>query len=303
MSAIQSQGMQSFAGLFGVVSGGGFGMGRQLVLQLAKEGCEVAFCDVLEDGIKGTLELCAAEAPGVKVTGHRADVAVEEDWKAFREAAMKEHDKKHLNVLICQAGIGGGGSFLNAPREEWERCFDISWKGVYLGNRTFIEDLKAAPKAWIANTSSINGFHAVLTIGDGVPQSSYAAAKHAIKGFSESLLTDFRLNAPHIGVSCVMPGHIGTKIGVNTSKMLNHKVDESLFERFETYGMPPAEAAGIILDGIRNGRWRILVGKDAEVFDREVRADPERAYEVDFIRETSRKALEARGLVLPPASN
>lgn len=57
-------------------------------------------------------------------------------------------------------------------REHWERCFNISWLGVYFGVRTFMKDLLAAPKAWVANTSSINGFHAVLGMGDGVPHTA-----------------------------------------------------------------------------------------------------------------------------------
>lgn len=130
-----------------------------------------------------------------------------------------------------------------------------------------------------------------------------SAAKFAIKGFSEALIVDFRENAPHIGVSVICPGHIGSKIGRNTVEILGGpKVDDSRFEMFEKYGMPPADAASIILDGIRQGKWRILVGEDAKVFDQEVRADPENAYTVEFMHSTTKKALEARGLVLPGRS-
>lgn len=139
-------------------------------------------------------------------------------------------------------------------------------------------------------------------MGNGVPHTAYSAAKFAIKGFSEALTVDFRENAPHVGVSVICPGHIGSKIGRNTASILGAKVDDALFDTFEKYGMPPSEAAGIILDGIRKGKWRILVGKDAEVFDREVRADPENAYTIEFMKSTQKKALEARGLVIPGAN-
>ena len=53
-----------------------------------------------------------------------------------------------------------------------------------------------------------------------MPHTAYSAAKFAVKGFSEALLEDFRLNAPHVGVSVVMPGHIGTDIVNNSRKIL-----------------------------------------------------------------------------------
>ena len=76
----------------------------------------------------------------------------------------------------------------------------------------------AADEGHIVNTSSVNGFWA--TIGASMPQTAYGAAKFAVKGFSEALQTDLRLNAPHIKCSVVMPGHIGTGIAGNTGKAI-----------------------------------------------------------------------------------
>ena len=55
--------------------------------------------------------------------------------------------------------------------------------------------------------------------GSHLPQTAYAAAKFAVKGFTEALITDLRINAPHIKCSVVMPGHIGTSIPLNTRKV------------------------------------------------------------------------------------
>lgn len=93
--------MESFKDMFGVVSGGGNGMGQHLVLQLAAEGCEVAFCDISEAGIAETLKMAAEQSPGVKVTGHIADVANEDDWVKFRAAAMEQHGKSNVGFLSC----------------------------------------------------------------------------------------------------------------------------------------------------------------------------------------------------------
>ena len=78
----------------------------------------------------------------------------------------------------------------------------------------------------IINTSSINGFWASL---GGTPHTSYSAAKFAVKGFSESLIDDLRVNAPHVNVSVVMPGHIGTSIAENTGKILGGKKNRRRF--------------------------------------------------------------------------
>src|SRR6202022_188686 len=74
-------------------------------------------------------------------------------------------------------------------------------------------------EAHIVNTSSVNGFCA--SIGPGVPHTAYCAAKFAVKGFTEALIADLRVNAPHIKCSVVMPGHIGTSIIANSRKILS----------------------------------------------------------------------------------
>src|SRR5437899_3647358 len=165
------------------------------------------------------------------------------------------------------------------------------------------------------NTSSVNGFWA--SIGPHLPQTAYAAAKFAVKGFSEALITDLRINAPHIKCSVVMPGHIGTSIPINSRKIqsgsqvdamdatqlaqarariastgqdvaslsdddIRRRVAERERRFTEEAPTSAAEAARIILAGVKADRWRILVGEDAQKIDERVRAAPERAYDLDF---------------------
>jgi len=74
-----------------------------------------------------------------------------------------------------------------------------------------------ADAAHIINTSSVNGFWA--SVGPRVSHMAYCAAKFAVKGFTEALITDLRLHAPHIKCSVVMPGHIGTSIVANSRRI------------------------------------------------------------------------------------
>ena len=144
---------------------------------------------------------------------------------------------------------------------------------------------------------------------------AYSAAKFAVKGFTEALITDLRLNAPHIKCSVVMPGHIGTSIvsnsrkvqngsdqlnpneimqtrqrlngmGIDTSALSDDQIEQIAIERAQKFHddapTTAAQAAKIILDGVKADRWRILVGDDAHALDERVRQAPEKAYTAEF---------------------
>jgi NAD(P)-dependent dehydrogenase (short-subunit alcohol dehydrogenase family) len=302
--------MKDFAGKIAVITGGGTGMGRELARQLVAEGCNVAMCDISADAMAETKRLCEAEKlpQGLRVTTHVADVSIEEQLKRFRDEITDQQATDKIHLLFNNAGIGGGGSLFTSTREQWERTFNICWGGVYLGVRTFLPMLLKADEGHIVNTSSVNGFWA--SVGLGVSHTAYSAAKFAVKGFTEALITDLRLNAPHIKCSVVMPGHIGTSIasnsrkvhygtdsdrmseteiaqtrvrltvaGVDASKMSDEDVQAAVAERARSFledaPMTAAQAARIILDGVKAERWRILVGDDAHRLDERVRQTPE----------------------------
>jgi len=130
---------------------------------------------------------------------------------------LREYATDKVHLLFNNAGIGDGGSLFTNPREQWERTFNICWGGVYFGTRAFLPLLMNAHEVHIVNTSSVNGFWA--SIGPQLPHTAYSAAKFAVKGFTEALITDLRLNAPHIKCSVVMPGHIGTSILANSRRI------------------------------------------------------------------------------------
>jgi NAD(P)-dependent dehydrogenase (short-subunit alcohol dehydrogenase family) len=305
--------VDSFEGRLAVVTGGGSGMGRELVIQLAADGCSVATCDVNADALAETAQLAEKDAPaGTRITTHVCDVSDERDVTRFRDEVVAQHKTDHINLLFNNAGIGGGGSFLTGKRDEWDRTFGVCWGGVYNCSRAFLPLVVASDDGYVINTSSVNGFWASL--GPGVPHTAYSAAKFAVKGFSEALIEDLRVNAPHVKVAVVMPGHIGTDIVTNSRRFLGApepddmtsedllEVRRSMAQRglmvegvadddlrkgvammaemFKTAApLNGAQAATIILNGVRSGKWRILVGDDAHKLDEAVRADPENAYE------------------------
>ncbi len=309
--------MKDFAGKIAVITGGGTGMGRELARQLVAEGCNVAMCDISESAMAETRRLCEEKKlpQGLRITTHVADVSIEDHLRRFRDEIVEQQATDKIHLLFNNAGIGGGGSLFTNTREQWERTFNICWGGVYLGVRTFLPLLMNADEGHIINTSSVNGFWA--SIGMTQPHTAYSAAKFAVKGFTEALINDLRLNAPHVKCSVVMPGHIGTSIvsnsrkvqsgtdsdrltddevartrqrlaagGVDVSAMSDEDIQAMVAERARSFledaPTTAAQAARIILDGVKAGRWRILVGEDAIKLDQRVRSAPERAYDADF---------------------
>ncbi len=311
--------MKQFDGRIAVVTGGGTGMGRELVRQLVAEGCNVARCDLSTQSMAETKRLCEAAGlrQGLRITTHVADVSDNRQVQQFRDEVAAQQVTDRIHLLFNNAGVGGGGSMFTDSREAWERTFNICWGGVYNCTRAFLPMLQKADEGHIVNTSSVNGFWA--SVGPRISHTAYCAAKFAVKGFTEALITDLQVHAPHIRCSVVMPGHIGTSIVANSRRIHSGNESDTLTaaeiaqarERAAAVGMDvaamsdadveafvverarrfiedapttAAEAASIILDGVKADRWRILVGKDAHRLDELVRQSPERAYDLDFFQ-------------------
>jgi NAD(P)-dependent dehydrogenase (short-subunit alcohol dehydrogenase family) len=152
-----------------------------------------------------------------------------------------------------------------------------------------------------------------------VPDTAYAAAKFAVRGFTEALIEDLRTNAPQVRAVVVLPGHVGTDILANSLRAHGLPTPDQMSDAQVEGLIPPgaragliragllpaslsagdlrralarltadfrdkaplsaADAAAVILDGVRSGAWRILVGKDARRIDSAVRARPDAAYD------------------------
>lgn len=299
--------MDTYEGRLAVVTGGGSGMGRELVRQLVAAGCDVAMCDVNEGPMAETARLVSEDASPGRVSSHLCDVSDPDQVTTFRDTVVVAHETECINLLFNNAGIGGGGSFVADDPDNWERTWGICWGGVYNCCRAFVPLLLNCDRGAVVNTSSVNGFWA--SIGPETPHTAYSAAKFAVKGFTEALIADFRVNAPHLSAHVVMPGHIGTSIALNSAaahggvdvaavrkqlakldlpadQLSDAQIEELVAERGRQFRddapTSAAKAATIILDAVRAGEWRILVGEDAKGLDTMVREDPWSAYEPEF---------------------
>jgi len=209
-----------------VITGAASGIGRALALEFAERGCDLALTDRDEAGLK----VLAAEIGNArKVSLHCVNVGEREAIAEFATAATAAHPA--LNIVINNAGVALLGSFAEIDQAQMEWLFDINFWGVVHGTRAFLPYLKTRREAHIVNLSSIFGI--IAPPG----QSAYAAAKFAVRGFSESLRHELAVAGSPVKLSVVHPGGVATaiarnsRIGVGVTD--NARRAQSI-ERFET---------------------------------------------------------------------
>ncbi len=260
--------IKKFDDLVAVVTGGGSGIGQALALRLAAKGCHLALVDISRKGMQETKRKIGDA--GIEVSQHVCDVSDAAAMEALAAAVVARHGR--VNLLFNNAGITYAKRFEGHTLKDWERIIGINLWGVIHGCHFFLPHLKQqAGRAHIINLSSMVAFM-------GPPeQTSYAATKSAIKGFSESLWAE--LHGDGIGVTVVHPGAIRTNI---MAEALKSAEDRDAFARtkalVERMAMPADKAARKILKAVRRDRMRVVVGTDAAVFESAKRALPEQAH-------------------------
>ncbi|GBG32173.1 Dehydrogenase/reductase SDR family member 7B [Hondaea fermentalgiana] len=273
-------------GLVAVITGGGSGMGQEMVVQLAEAGCHVAFCDVSEASIEETIERAnAAKSQGVRVMGRKVDVTDRAALQRFAKEILAENENR-INLLFANAGIFAHGPLLHgddaseehiAKKErEWDNCFDVDYFGVLHSIRVFLPHIVRQDKGYVVVTCSVNSYWT------WPEQGCYTVSKFAVRGLTEALLTETYAKAPHVKVACVHPGFIRTNIVRNSEygKDASGKDTRVASDFDKIPGMPASEAAAWILDGVANDQTRIIVGYDAILWDKMARISPHGIYSV-----------------------
>lgn len=234
-----------------VVTGAGSGIGRALAMELAARGCRLALSDVNEAGLKETAALCDA----ADVRTYRLDVADRDAIYAHAEQVAKDFGVVHL--VINNAGVALSATVREMTDEDFKWVMGIDFWGVAHGTRAFLPHLIASGEGHVVNISSVFGLI-------GVPkQSAYNAAKFAVRGFTEALRQEMKLERQPVAVSCVHPGGIRTNIA-NAARMGKSENAAAQRKGFDKLAVTsPEKAARIIIKGILKDESRILVGPDA----------------------------------------
>jgi NAD(P)-dependent dehydrogenase (short-subunit alcohol dehydrogenase family) len=187
------------AGKVALISGGARGMGAEEARLFAKEGARVVVGDVLEPEGKAVEE--QIRAAGGEATFVRLDVTSEADWE--HAVATAERLYGRLDVLVNNAGIGGGRRIEDTTLEEWERTMAVNATGVFLGTRAAIPALRRAGAGSIVNISSQLGL-----VGTDNSSPQYQASKGAVRLLTKATAIQYAKEG--IRANSVHPGPIVT---------------------------------------------------------------------------------------------
>lgn len=239
------------------VTGAGNGIGRQTALRLLEQGARVALIDVKADWLAESWALAGARADRVSL--HTADVTDVTAVAALPAEIIAEHGQ--IDGLINVAGIiHRFAPVAELERREIERVVQVNFWGTVNMCSAFLPELRQRPEAGLVNVSSLSGL--IPFAG----QTIYSATKAAVKQFSEGLYQE--LADTNVAVTTVFPGNISTDLSGNSGVTM---IDAG---GRKVRATTPERTAELIVDGLAKARFRVLVGQDASVLDKLVRAVP-----------------------------
>ena len=254
--------MTVIRGSAAAVTGAASGIGRALALELAARGCDLALADRDEAGLQSAAAEIA-KAPGRKVTTHRLDVSNPADIADFARDAASAHPG--LNIVVNNAGVALLGQFTEIDQAQMDWLMNINFWGVVHSTRAFLPQLARQKEAHIVNLSNIFGI--VAPPG----QTAYAAAKFAVRGFSEALRHELQAAKSPVRLSVVHPGGVSTNIVRNSrtgAGVTDNARRVQSIERFDASARTTPQAAALrIIAGIEKNEPRILIGGDARFMD------------------------------------
>ena len=249
------------------VTGGGNGIGRELVLGLLARGARVAALDLSAEGLEETSRLAGDKAD--RLSTHVVNIA-DADAVAKVPGAILEAHGQVDGLVNCAGIIQPFVRFAELERSAMERVFDVNFWGVVNTIQSFLPELLTRPTAHIVNVSSMGGFLPVPG------QTVYGASKAAVRLLTEGLNAE--LTETPVNVTVVFPGAIATNITANSGVSTAGGKDTEAAASESKISMTTApEAARIIIDAMERDAYRVTVGKDARMMDRMARWMPVRS--------------------------
>lgn len=259
-----------------VVTGGGSGIGRELVLRLVHRGARVAAVDINAAALQEMVALSGEHQN--KISTHVTNVSDREAVEALPDAVIAAHGA--VDGIINNAGIIQPFVRLNdLSYEAIERVLNVNLYGVIYMTKTFLPHLLQRPQAHIVNVSSMGGFFPFPG------QTLYGASKAAVKLLTEGLYSE--LIETRVGVTVAFPGAVATNISANSGLAEMAAANEG------SPSMPmtsAGDAAEIIINAMEQDKFQVYVGRDARLMNLFYKLMPRRA--TQFIYSRMKSLLE-----------
>lgn len=257
-----------------VVTGGGNGIGREVVLALLARGASVAAVDLSADALAETARLAGGWER--RLSTHCLDITERAAVLALPEEVQDRHGQ--VDGLVNVAGIIQ--PFVPVAELEFEtieKVMAVNFWGTLTTVKAFLPLLLERPEAALVNVSSMGALAPVPG------QAAYGASKAAVKLLTEALWAELRDTS--VAVTVVFPGGVATHITENSGvSMPASEATVTDAVATDVSASPSltsaAEAARQIVRGLERGSYRVVIGKDAQALDTLSRLSPQRATEL-----------------------
>jgi 3-oxoacyl-[acyl-carrier protein] reductase len=209
------------AGKNAIVTGGSMGIGTEIALTLAREGCNVAI-NYRKHDTEAKEVVKKIEEMGRKALSIKADVSVFNEAQNMVKTVVETFGR--LDILVCNAGITWDGVIWKMTEKQWDTVINVNLKGYFNYNKAAAEVFKDQKYGKIVNISSINGLRGKFG------QSNYSAAKGGEIAMSKSLAKE--LGKFNVNVNVIAPGMVMTEMAKNIPpEFLNKAIDETVLGR------------------------------------------------------------------------
>lgn len=255
-----------------VITGGASGIGLATAKKFAASNVNLVLGDIEEAPLRKAVDDLRSD--GAHVIGVAADVTVEDDVIALREAALKEYGGAHL--VFNNAGVAAGAT-IGTPTKVWKWVIDVDLYGIIYGINAFVPLFLEQNEGHVVNTASLAG------LGGAPGMGPYCAAKFAVVGLSESLFQELLLSGTKVGVSVLCPGFVRTRIHESSRNMPRELVSYNedptarliadVASEAVNAGIDAADVAALVENAVTTNKFWILPHERSALRTTELRLD------------------------------
>ena len=215
-----------------IVTGGSMGIGTEIALTLAEEGCNVAI-NYRKHDTEAKEVVKKIEAMGRKGLAIKADVSSHEDAQNMVQTVIEEFGR--LDILVCNAGINWDGVIWKMSEEQWDTVINVNLKGYFNYNKAAAVVFKNQKGGKIVNVASINGLRGKFA------QTNYSASKGGEIAMSKALAKE--LGRSNVNVNVIAPGMVMTEMAKKIpEEFLNKAIGETVLGRVAN----PKDCANVV---------------------------------------------------------